>query len=68
MPRRSGAAARATVEASRRTLAEITSERIRDDIITGKFKAGERLLLTGLAARYGVSMSSAARGAGGSCG
>ena len=57
MPRRSGAAARATVEASRRTLAEITSERIRDDIITGKFKAGERLLLTGLAARYGVSMS-----------
>ena len=58
MPRRSGTAARATVDASRRTLAEITSERIREDIITGKFKAGERLLLTGLAARYGVSMSS----------
>ena len=57
MPRHSGAA-RSAVEASRRTLAEITSERIRDDIITGKFKAGERLLLTALCARYGVSMSS----------
>ena len=56
MPRRS-ARADSTVEASRQTLAEITSERIRDDIITGKFKPGERLLLTALCARYGVSMS-----------
>jgi len=56
MPRHS-ASARSTVEASRQTLAEITSERIRDDIITGKFRPGERLLLTALCARYGVSMS-----------
>ena len=56
MPRRS-ASAHSTVEANRQTLAEITSERIRDDIITGKFRPGERLLLTVLCARYGVSMS-----------
>lgn len=56
MPRRS-ASAHSTVEATRQTLTEITSERIRDDIITGKFRPGERLLLTALCARYGVSMS-----------
>ncbi len=56
MPRHSGGA-RSAVETSRRTLAEITSEGIRDDIITGKFRPGERLLLTALCARYGVSMS-----------
>ncbi len=56
MPRRSPSAS-LTTEASRQTLAEITSERIRDDIITGKFRPGERLLLMALCARYGVSMS-----------
>jgi GntR family transcriptional regulator, carbon starvation induced regulator len=49
--------ARSIDEGSRRTLAQITSDRIRDDIITGKFRPGDRLLLTALCARYGVSMS-----------
>ena len=39
------------------TLAQITSDRLRKDIITGEFKPGERLTLTALCARYEVSMS-----------
>jgi GntR family transcriptional regulator, carbon starvation induced regulator len=56
MPKHLGSA-RSIAEGSRRTLAEITSERIRDDIISGKFRPGDRLLLSVLCARYGVSMS-----------
>jgi GntR family carbon starvation induced transcriptional regulator len=41
----------------RRTLAEITSERIRGDIIAGTFKPGERLMMEALSERYGISMS-----------
>jgi DNA-binding GntR family transcriptional regulator len=41
----------------RQTLAEISLERIRNDIIRGKFKPGDRLLMETLRTRYGVSMS-----------
>jgi DNA-binding GntR family transcriptional regulator len=50
-------AVRTRPEEGRQTLAEITSERIRNDIIAGKFHSGERLLLDALCKRYGVSMS-----------
>lgn len=44
-------------EDNRQTLAEIVSEKIRNDIITGIFKPGERLAMGALRQRYGISMS-----------
>ncbi|CCV12133.1 FCD domain-containing protein [Mesorhizobium sp. STM 4661] len=44
-------------EDNRQTLAEIVSENIRNDIITGIFKPGERLAMGALRQRYGISMS-----------
>jgi DNA-binding GntR family transcriptional regulator len=55
MPTRS--AVRRQPEEGRQTLAEITSERIRNDIILGRFRSGERLLTDTLCKRYGVSAS-----------
>jgi GntR family carbon starvation induced transcriptional regulator len=54
---RMDASAKPTLDAGRQTLAEIASERIRGDIITGKFKPGERLTMGVLRERYGTSMS-----------
>lgn len=50
-------AAKANAEDSRQTLAELVSERIRNDIITGLFRPGERLTMGALSERYGISMS-----------
>jgi DNA-binding GntR family transcriptional regulator len=47
----------ALAEEHRPTLAEVTSEKLRNDIISGTFKPGERLLMDALCKRYGVSMS-----------
>lgn len=44
-------------EESRQTLSELTSERLRADIIAGVFKPGERLQMDALSNRYAVSMS-----------
>jgi len=44
-------------EDNRQTLAEIVSEKIRSDIITGTFRPGERLAMGALRERYGISMS-----------
>src|SRR5437763_4596105 len=55
--RRRLAGVRSSREMGSQTLAQITSDRLRKDIITGELKPGERLTLTALCARYQVSMS-----------
>jgi len=47
----------ALAEVHRLTLAELTSEKLRADIISGRFKPGERLHMDTLCGRYAVSMS-----------
>lgn len=42
---------------SARTRAETTKEKIRNDVVSGHFKPGDRLMMESLAKRYGVSMS-----------
>jgi DNA-binding GntR family transcriptional regulator len=44
-------------ETARQTLAELTSEKLRADIIAGQFRPGERLHMDSLSERYAVSMS-----------
>jgi GntR family transcriptional regulator, carbon starvation induced regulator len=50
-------AARQEAGEERQTLAEITTERIRSDIIAGRLQSGGRLMMNALCKRYGVSMS-----------
>jgi GntR family carbon starvation induced transcriptional regulator len=55
--RRRIARVRSSNETRSQTLAQITSDRLRKDIITGMYESDERLTLTTLCARYEVSMS-----------